>query len=274
MRFGARALGVLAGLFLCVVPKGSTAGDASDLTGVLRLDEVIAVMHDEGLDYGADIDRDMLGGLGGAFWAAQVLELYDPARMYDAIADALGAGMTDRQIQETIAFFDTDRAQRILTLENTAREAMADPDIEAVTRETFHELKGTGDSRLAAIKRFIEVNDLIERNVAGSLNSSYDFLRGLNDGGANDMSEEAIIADVWSQESETRTDTEIWVYGFLLLAYQPLSDDTLEEYIDFSAGPTGQALNAALFDGFNQMYRDISYGLGILVAKSATASDL
>lgn len=282
MRVGLRLLTVLGGLLWLLAADGVRAqdpaltisGDAYELVEVLRLDEVIEVLRAEGLGFGDELDRDMLGGLGGAFWAAQVARVYDRGRMADAVRMALANGMTERQTADTIAFFATRRGQHILSLENSARQAMANDEVEQIARDTYAALKGSDDPRLAAVTRFIEVNDLLERNVAGSLSSSLYFMRGLVDGGASRMSEAEITADIWAQEGETRRDTESWLYGFLLLAYRPLSDADLEAYIDFSATPAGQALNAALFAGFDSMYLGISHALGVLVAEATTSSDL
>ena len=117
-------------------------------------------------------------------------------------------------------------------------------------------------------------NDLIEANVAGALNASYRFYAGLVEGGAIEMTESEILADVWSQEEETRTDTTEWLYGFLLMAYQPLDADQMDAYVALSASPEGRALNRALFDAFNKMYDDISYGLGLAVAQQMRGQDL
>lgn len=274
MRMGLRVAGMLGGLACLVGAASVQAADADRLAEVLRLGEVIEVLHDEGVAFGAELDQDMLGGLGGSFWADQVARVYDTARMREAIRDALAAGMSDDQIARSLAFFDTARGQRILILENSARQAMADPGVEAVARDTYAALKGGDDARLDAVARFIEVNDLLERNVAGSLGSSLYFMRGLVDGGAGQMSEEEMTADVWAQEHETRADTEIWLFGYLLLAYRPLSDDDLEAYIAYSETPAGQALNAALFAGFDGMYLVISHALGVLVGEASGSSDL
>jgi len=59
-----------------------------------------------------------------------------------------------------------------------------------------------------------------------------------------------------------------------MMAYQPLDDDAMDAYIAFSETPSGRALNAALFEGFERMYRDISFGLGLAAARSMGGSDL
>ncbi len=274
MGFGVRLLALLVGLICIVAPGGATAGQADRLAEVLRLDEVIDVLRDEGLAFGADLERDMLGGQGGAFWAAQVERIYDKDRMQDTVRSALANGMSAREIADSIAFFESALGQRIINLETSARRAIADPEIEAIARDTYARLKGGDDPRLAAITRMVEVNDLVERNVAGALNSNFAFLRGMVEGGAEDLSEAEITADVWAQELEIRADTEGWMFGFLLMAYHPLEDAELEAYISYSATPTGRALNAALFDGFDAIFRDISQALGRLVAEASAASDI
>jgi hypothetical protein len=274
MRMGLRLVSLFSGLIGLVAAGNVWAGAADTLAEVLRIDEMIEVLHDEGRSFGGDLDRDMLGGRGGAHWADQIARVYDQDRMARHVRDALRDGMTDVQIADTLAFYETKRGQRILTLETSARRAMSDPEVEQIARETYDALKGSDDARLANVARFVDVNDLLERNVAGSLSSNFQFMRGLVDGGASDLSDGEITADVWAQEDETRKDTESWLFGYLLLAYRPLGDDDLEAYIDYSETPAGQALNAALFDGFDGMYLGISHALGVLVAEASFSSEL
>ena len=250
------------------------AGDVEDLTQTLRIDEVIEVLRDECLLFGADLERDMLDNNGGPVWRSQLAAIYDTDRMTTAIRAALEAGLSEQQIARSRTFFATELGQRILSLETSARQAMADPEVEQIARDMYLELAQADDDRLATITRFIEVNDLVEYNVVGALNASYYFMRGLVDGGTSEMSEAEIIAEVWSQEQETRTDTQEWLYGFLLLAYRPLSDSELASYISYSETQAGQALNTALFAGFDRMYLDISHALGVLVAQSSVTKDL
>lgn len=248
--------------------------EADNLARVLRLNDVIAVMHQEGLEYGEELNADLLDGQGGPFWHQNLVHLYDTDRMEATLRRALADGMTADQIAQTVAFFDTKRGQTILTLETSARTAMLHPDVEAIARANYADLAGAGDRRLAAIVRMVDGNDLLERNVAGALTSNLQFYRGLVDGNAMKMSEETMLADVWAQEHEIRDDTKGWLFGFLLLAYRPLGDDDLDAYIAFATGDAGDALNQALFDGFDIMYGAISYDLGRIVARSMLSSDL
>lgn len=248
--------------------------NAEALSKVLKLPEVVDILHGEGMEYAESIEREMLPGGGGAFWDSVVLELYDKAAMERALTDILSSEMTADQIDGSIAFFGTEQGQSILTFENAARAAMADPDVEEIARATYVELRETGSPRLNQIDRFVAANDLVERNVAGALSSQFQFFRGLADGGAFVMSDDDILADVYGQEPEIRADTEEWLLAFLLMAYQPLDDDTMDAYIAYSSTEAGRALNGALFEGFEQVYRDISYGLGLAASRAMTGSDL
>ncbi|NVK60443.1 MAG: hypothetical protein HWE37_10270, partial [Rhodobacteraceae bacterium] len=100
------------------------------------------------------------------------------------------------------------------------------------------------------------------------------FYLGLVDGGALEMSERDIADEVWSQEPETRADTREWLYGYLLMSYGPIADKDLEDYVALSSTEEGKAMNRALFDGFNAMYDEISYALGLAAAQQMMAQDL
>jgi len=267
-------LAALCSILVLLVVSPARSADQSDLAKALRIGEVIEVLRDEGLTYGAVLDIDMLDGQGGAYWAAQVARVYATDRMQDIVQTALLNGMNDDQINRSVEFFGSPRGKRILSLEVSARRAMVNPEVEQMAFDVYAATKDNDSARLRLITRLVEVNDLIERNVAGTLNSNYYFLRGLTEGGSSGQSEAEITSETWSQEDDIRTDTREWVYGFMLLAYDPLSDADLEAYITYSATPAGLALNAALFDGFDAMYLAISRDLGRLVAQAMHSSDL
>ena len=120
----------------------------------------------------------------------------------------------------------------------------------------------------------IEVNDLIDHNVAGALSSNYRFYSGLRDAGGKKMSEGQILDEVWQQEEDIRKETIVWMDAFLYMAYGPLTDAELQGYIDFSETAAGQALNRALFVGFDSLYDLIYYEIGQAVAAELQATDL
>ncbi len=266
---------LLAALFwLICAPFVAATPEADNLSRVLRLGEVIAIMRDEGLDNADDLNDEMLGGQGGQYWKDSVKHLYDADRIEATLRKSIADGMDNPQISQAVSFYQSEQGQRILTLEISARTAMLDPDIEDIAHANYYDLVSSKDAHLAAITRFVEVNDLLGLNVAGSLRSNYQFFRGLVDGKAINMSDDEILADVWGQEQDIQDDTEGWLFGFLLMAYRPLSLAEIEDYITFSNSASGQALNRALFDGFDTVYSAISYELGRSVARAMLASDI
>ena len=83
-----------------------------------------------------------------------------------------------------------------------------------------------------------------------------------------------MLADVWSQESDIRAETEGWLYPFLALAYKPLSDADMQAYLTFSESEASRVMNAAMFAAFDEMFRDISRDLGRAAADMLSGQDI
>ena len=83
-----------------------------------------------------------------------------------------------------------------------------------------------------------------------------------------------MLAQVWEQETEIRADTEEWLMAYLMVAYGKLSNAEIEAYVALSETAEGRALNRGLFAGFDGMYADLSYALGLAVAQQARGEDL
>lgn len=246
----------------------------SVLVDVLKLSEAAVILSDEGLGQAQDINADMLNGQGGAGWQQQVEAIYDPMRMVELVRHALEEELSGEALEQVISFFASDLGSKIISLENSARIAIQDPDVEEAARARYRAVQKDAQGRIIGITRYISLGDMITRNVASAMNSNYQFLRGLVDGDAFEMSEEEMLSDAAGDLDETTADTTEWLYGYLLLAYHPLDDDELATYIAFAETPAGAALNRALFAGFEAAYEDISYGLGRAVALNMTAQEL
>ncbi|MDO6729440.1 hypothetical protein Q4577_05370 [Marinovum sp. 2_MG-2023] len=248
-----------------------------NLLDMLGLQETVAVMRREGMDYGNELAEEMLPGGAGASWSRMVAQIYDTTRMEDVVRDGFAAAWEQegRELGEVTAFFASTAGAEIVRLEVSARDAMTDPDVEDAARAAYRDRSDQDDDpRLAMIDQFIDNNDLIDANVVGAMNSSYEFYAGLVDGGAFEMSEEEILGVVWESEAESRADTREWLFAYMMMAYQPLDDAALGDYVAISASDAGKALNRALFAGFDQMYTEISYALGLALAHQMTAQEL
>lgn len=265
---------ILTAFLMIFVALPVRAAPVDDLMEALRVDDMLVIMRDEGLAYGEEMAVDMFAGGASPRWDDLLEAIYNTDKMAAVVRREFSETLGEADLEPLIAFFTSDTGRAVVQAELDARRAMVRDTIEDGARERFRALDGTDDPRLAQIDRFVEANDLIEANVAGALNASFNFYRGLVDGGAFAMSESDILSDVWAQEEETRTDTREWLYGFLLLAYRRIDDPALDAYIDLSSSDEGRLLNRALFAGFNRMYDDISYGLGLAAAQEMQGQDL
>ncbi len=262
----------LAALILTAAPL--RAAPADDLLESLRIDDMLRIMRDEGMDYGRDLSTDMFGRPASARWEDVVSEIYDTDRMREIVREGVEDGLEGQEIPAILDFLESDEGQHVVALELAAREAMIDESTEAAARERFRAIEGSDDPVLLQVERFVEANDLVEANVAGALNASFQFYQGLADGGALEITEGEILSEVWATEEETRADTRDWLYGFMLMAYTPLEQAQLEDYVALSATEEGRLMNRALFEGFNTMYDSISYALGLAAAREMQGEDL
>ncbi|MEX0340371.1 MAG: DUF2059 domain-containing protein [Arenibacterium sp.] len=263
----------LAATLICA-PLAQARDGVAALSEALLLPDVVALLREEGLRYGNSLDDDVLSSTGGRYFAEQIARIYNTDTMIKVLEDMLSAGMTEDEIAESVAFFATDSGQRILRLEVSARKAMGDPAIDEIAEDAWRSAEADADARFKTVLEFIEINDLNERNVAGALSSNYHFFRGLVEGGSHKMSEDEMLSEVWAQEEDIRSETSTWLKSFLFMAYSPLSDEEMAAYLAYSDSGAGQALNAALFDGFDEMYRTIYFALGLAVAEGLQASEL
>ncbi len=250
--------------------------EIADLYDALSMSEIIGVMRQEGMAHGSEIEADLFPGRGGDAWRALLDRIYDQGRMEEAVISRFGSELSDVDIHPLLGFFDGELGQRIIEFEVGARMALMDEQVEEASKAALHAMRNDNSAKYELLVDFVEANDLVESNVMGAMNSNYAFYVGLMDGNAfpRELTEADILDDVWAQEEEIRADTEEWLYTYLGLAYQPLSDEDLEAYIALSRSAEGRALNRALFAAFDQMYNAISHDLGVGAAGFMAGQDI
>ncbi|WP_209596233.1 DUF2059 domain-containing protein [Ruegeria sp. HKCCSP351] len=246
-------------------------GKVDRLAKAMRLTQVMEILVHEGQGHRETLDNTFLDNKGGAFFESQVNRIYDPLWMRQHMTNAFKDGLSDVQLDQAILFFESDLGQTIVTLENSARRAMSDQAIEDMAREAYKSAKRS-TAQFTLVKEYIEANDLIEKNVQGALTFDYSFFQGLDVDARTDDQE--LLAELLLQKDSRAEETEEWLFSFLLMAYRPLDEAQMRENIAFSRTETGQALNDAVFDGFDRIFNDISYRLGQAVAQALRASDL
>lgn len=261
-----------------MVVLAESLAPSRQLAEVLRVPEVMQVLREEGLATADEIASDFPVGGSVFAWRREIDRIYDVQLMEDGFTAALIDEVADQPAlaTEAMAFYGSDLGARVVLLEIEARSAMIDPEVEAQAGAAYDALAGDDPARLALIERFVKVNDLIERNVAGALNANLAFLRGLaeEDGETFALSEGDMLDQVRAGEAEARKDTEAWLFPYLTLTFQPLSDAELQAYVAFSQTEAGRMVNAAMFAAADRMFSAISHSMGRAVARQMTGQDI
>lgn len=255
-----------------IVPGSELAQDAPQVHAIVEamgLYDILQIMSVEQTDAAAQMEADMFPGRGGSAWQAVSASINSAERLIADFDAALPVDTFDAETTRRLTeFFTSDTGQRIAAGEVAARRAFLDPKVEEQAGEIVAEMRAENDPRLDQISRFIEVNNLLERNVSGALNANFAFFQGLSDGDAftTDMPEELMLAEVWGQEAEIRQSSIDWLFAFLVTAYSDLSDADLDAYIALSETEAGRRLNSALFSAFDHLFETVSYDLGLAAA--------
>ena len=274
-----RAALIALGLLLAAAPPAAAQGADADarVAELLEAPRMIGLMREEGIAYGETLAADLIGRPDDPVWAEALEAIYDQEAMLERFETALGEALTAEEAAPIAAFLEGDLGRRIVELELSAREVIADEAAEDAARAAWAEAAARGTPRAGRIETFIAVNDLVEENVASGLTANYEFLAGLAEGGGMggaETSDEALIAQAYGAEPELRAETEAWLGGYLNLAYGPLSDADLDRYIAFSETDAGRDMNRALFRAFEAMYDGMSRAMGLAAGARMVGEDI
>lgn len=264
-------------VLLVLLPVGgwaATPAELSRLHTVLQTDVLMEILSEEGIEQSEELRADMFPGRGGVGWTATIGQIYAPERLATLFRDAFAKELETADVTPLLTFYDGGTGSKIAALEVEARRAIMSDDVEAAAREAYRQIEGDGTEREALLEEFADLNGLVDRNVAGALNANLAFFRGLSSGEGFEMGEDEMLRDVWLQEADIREDTAGWVFGFMALAYEPLSDTELRSYVEMTATEAGRDLNRALFAGFDAIFLDVSYALGAATAQFSVGDEL
>lgn len=269
----------LAAALLSVLVTANTLHAASkaeldQLFAAMRTEELLKIMSDEGIAEGDELREDMFGGQGDIGWGGALMTIYGQDRMIAEFRETFDSELATSDITPLLDFYSTDTGQRVARFEIEGRRAISDETVEAAAQQAHAALSDENSARLDQLNAFIAQNDLIELNVAGAMTSNLAFFQGMATGGGLDIGESEMLAMVWEREEEIRTDTTGWVGAYLTFAYDRLSDDDLAEYIALSDTKAGRDLNRALFAGFFEVFKRISYDLGAATARFQQSDEL
>lgn len=262
--------------FLLALPS-LRAASAQDVSRAYLLPELFEIMASEGRNSVLADGAIPLQGRALADFERDVARIYDHDTMHDAFLATLTADLDSAPdvVQDALEFAQTDLGKRVLRLEISAREALLDDEVDQIARMTLEEARTDPAQRLEMIRARVDANDLIELNVSLGLNTSYAYYQGmLSENAVNGLDSEQLLFLVWAQEPEIRADIEDWIESYFMMAYQPLSDDELQAYIDYVSQPLAQAFNRAMFRAFDALFTDISIAVGRALGRRLNVEDL
>lgn len=259
-------------------PVQVDAGRISGLAAQMQLGSLLAVLREEGLAYGAALDQELLGGSGGVPWRAEVARIYDPARAQGLVEAGLLTAFTadPEALAAAEDFYASDLGARVARLEVDARRAFLDPAVKDAATVAWQDMLDKRDPRAARIRDMVSSTGLIDRNVEGTLNANLALMHGMVEGGTgrSHVTEADILAHVSGQEAAARAAAESWIYPYMALAYQPLSEAEFAAYADFLTSPSGRKVNDAAFAAFDGLFARLSHDLGLAAASRIAGQDI
>jgi len=261
-------------LFLPGFAFAASPAELDRLRAAFGTSELMTILSEEGMEQAETLRDDMFPGRGGAGWTRVVTAIYAPDRLEAVFARHFDAEMAETDATLLLDFYASENGARVASLEVSARRAIMAEDVEDTARAAWDEMREEGTWRSKQLIEFVELNGLIDRNVTGALNSSLAFYNGLTANEAFEMSEQEILSEVWSRATEIRKDTEGWVFGYMALAYESMSDEDFQHYVNIGTTPEGRALNRAMFAGFEAVFEDVSFALGQATARFSVGDEL
>lgn len=270
-----RILIVTALLFLSAVPAHANSAIADRYLELLNFEEVFDVLRNEGITAGTEIAEEDPALAVTQAWTSRLDQIYAYDRMEAVFRGAITAHPDLEGSSEALEFFAGDLGQRLVDAEITARIAMSGLDRFGPKGAVLARV-GEGSDRFVQYDQFISVNDLIESNISGTLNSNLAFYRGLSTSEIYQgvMTESFILSEVWKQEPEIRSDTENWVWAFVERAYKDFSVDEMTSYVEMSASESGKRFNTVLFAGFDEVFSFQNFELGRAMAEFMEGENL
>lgn len=262
---------------LVLIPLAVFAASEDELDRLheaLASDALMRILSEEGILQAHDLRADMFPGRGGIGWDAIVGRIYDADRLGVTFRTAFDAALAGTDMTPLLEFYDSDTGASVARVEIEARRAIMSDDVEDAARSAYKDLRESGEPRVELLQEFADINQLVDRNVAGALNANLAFYRGLGSAEGFTMTEDQMLGEVWSREAEIREDTEGWVFGYMTFAYETLTDDQIRAYIDLSASEAGRDLNRALFAGFDAVFLDVSFEMGQATSRFSVGEEL
>ena len=245
-----------------------------DLYAALHMDEVVAVMRQEGLEEAEATAEVYLKTSARANFDGAVDALYAEASIERQLLNGLRAALAEADAELALEFYRTPLGMLVGQLETTGRVAISNDAVEEMAISIAQDALKAKEDRAELLQSAVEEMGLTEYNLSGAFAARFAFLSGLAEADELGITQDQILELIAADQDSLRAEIEQWVLGFVFMAYRPLSDAELTEYLAFQMSATGTALNQALFESFNAVSVNNAGQLGKLLAAALQARDL
>ena len=233
------------------------------LVQVLNLKDLFQELQNEGVTAGIEMLKEE--GQQSQEWVSKLNEIYSSDSMQEFFRNELLKLNIFEDVENAIDFYETTFGKKLIKNELTTRRILKSELGKAEAKKIFNQLKYFKPNRLKVYQKIIEENHYIEDNVSSSMNSNLAFYQGYSLGLPSDkqrLLEAEIISKIWANEIETRKRMTEWVMSFTSYNYQDLTNNELNNLLDFSKSLPSKRLNNTINYILDKAFEDQSYRLG------------
>ena len=249
--------------FLTLPVQAIEKTEVNRLVQVLNLKDLFQELQNEGVTAGIEMLKEE--GQQSQEWVSKLNEIYSSDSMQEFFRNELLKLNIFEDVENAIDFYETTFGKKLIKNELTTRRILKSELGKAEAKKIFNQLKYFKPNRLKVYQKIIEENHYIEDNVSSSMNSNLAFYQGYSLSLPSDkqrLLEAEIISKIWANEIETRKRMTDWVMSFTSYNYQVLTNNELNNLLDFSKSLPSKRLNNTINYILDKAFEDQSYRLG------------
>ena len=249
--------------FLTLPVQAIEKTEVNRLVQVLNLKDLFQELQNEGVTAGIEMLKEE--GQQSQEWVSKLNEIYSSDSMQEFFRNELLKLNIFKDVKSAIDFYETTFGKKLIKNELTTRRILKSELGKAEAKKIFNQLKYFKPNRLKVYQKIIEENHYIEDNVSSSMNSNLAFYQGYSLSLPSDkqrLLEAEIISKIWANEIETRKRMTEWVMSFTSYNYQDLTNNELNNLLDFSKSLPSKRLNNTINYILDKAFEDQSYRLG------------
>ena len=253
-------------IFLLTVPvQAIEKTEVNRLVQVLNLKDLFQELQNEGVTAGIEMLKEEGQGQQSQEWVSKLNEIYSSDSMQEFFRNELLKLNIFEDVENAVDFYETTFGKKLIKNELTTRKVLKSELGKAEAKKIFNQLKYFKPNRLKVYQKIIEENHYIEDNVSSSMNSNLAFYQGYSLSLPSDkqrLLEAEIISKIWANEIETRKRMTEWVMSFTSYNYKDLTNNELNNLLDFSKSLPSKRLNNTINYILDKAFEDQSYRLG------------